>query len=202
MEQRGLGPKDDPDEADTLRRDEPLLTELYSASITGRVTTGPRAGRRIVRIRDEMDYADAATKSVYCCASIEGFSVHGGVCSPARDRLRLERLLRYCLRPPLSTARLFRLADGRLLYKLKRRWSDGTTHVMYEPMELMERLAALVPPPRFNITRFYGVLAPAATLRPYIVPEDKATIVPTQSGCPARIDASKNDEREIKAKRG
>jgi len=202
MEQRGLGPKDDPDEADTLRRDEPLLAKLYSASITGRVATGPRAGRRIVRIRDEMDYADAATKSGHCCASIEGFSVHGGVCSPARDRLRLERLLRYCLRPPLSTARLFRLADGRLLYKLKRRWSDGTTRVMYEPMELMERLAALVPPPRFNITRFYGVLAPAATLRPYIVPEDKATIAPTQSGCPARMDASKNDEHEIKAKRG
>ena len=60
-------------------------------------------------------------------------------------------------RPPLSTERLSLLPDGRLRYRLKRRWSDGTTHVIYEPMELMERLAALVPPPRFNITRFYGV---------------------------------------------
>jgi hypothetical protein len=53
-------------------------------------------------------------------------------------------------RPPLSNERLSLLPDGRLLYKLKRRWSDGTTNVIYKPMELMERLAALVPPPRFN----------------------------------------------------
>jgi hypothetical protein len=69
-------------------------------------------------------------------------------------------LLRYAARPPLSNERLSLLPDGRLRYKLKRRWSDGTAQVIYEPMELMERLAALVPPPRFNITRYFGVLAP------------------------------------------
>ena len=90
--------------------------------------------------------------------------------------------------------------DGRLLYRLKRRWSDGTTHVIYEPMELMERLAALVPPPRFNVTR-YGVLAPASTFRPLIVPEDKTAIAPTHPGCPARIDASKTDAVRPKSKR-
>jgi hypothetical protein len=37
----------------------------------------------------------------------------------------------------------------------------------------MERLAALVPPPRFNITRFFGVLAPASSFRPLIVLQDK-----------------------------
>jgi hypothetical protein len=92
------------------------------------------------------------------------------------------------------------LPDGRLLYRLKRRWSDGTTHVIYEPMELMERLAALVPPPRFNITRFYGVLAPTATFRPLIVPNDKTTIAPTHQGCPAKAatpitDAAKTDTK-------
>jgi hypothetical protein len=76
--------------------------------------------------------------------------------------MRLERLARYAGRPPLATERLSLLPDGRLLYRLKRRWRDGTTHVIYEPLELMERLAALVPPPRFNVTRYYGVLAPAA----------------------------------------
>ena len=30
------------------------------------------------------------------------------------------------------------------------RWRDGTTHVIYEPLELLERLAALVPPPRMD----------------------------------------------------
>jgi hypothetical protein len=133
MEQRGLGPRADPEEADTLRRDEPLLAEIYSASISGRVATGPRAGRRIVRVGDEVDSEDAAIISGRCCASVEGFSVHAGVCVPAHDRVRLQRLLRYAARPPLSTERLSLLPDGRLLYRLKRRWSDGTTHVIYEP---------------------------------------------------------------------
>jgi hypothetical protein len=89
---------------------------------------------------------------------VEGFSVHAGVAAPARDRLRLERLLRYAARGPISNQRLSLLPDGRIRYKLKRRWKDGTKAVIYEPMELMERLAALVPPPRFNIVRYYGIV--------------------------------------------
>ena len=52
------------------------------------------------------------------------------------------------------------LPGDRLLYRLKRRWHDGTTHVIYEPLELMERLAALVPPPRFNVTGTTECLLP------------------------------------------
>jgi hypothetical protein len=63
--------------------------------------------------------------------------------------------------------------------------------LIYEPLELMERLAALVPPPRFNITRFYGVLAPASSFRPYIVPEDKSDIAPAHPGCPAKAGIPK-----------
>jgi hypothetical protein len=201
MENRGIGPQADPEESDTLRRDEPLLAELYSASIAGRVATGPRAGRPIMRIGDEPDAEDVKRKSGRSCAVVEGFSLHAGVGVSARNRARLEHLLRYCLRPPLSTERLSLMADGRLRYKLKRRWSNGTTHVIYEPMELMERFAALVPPPRFNLTRFYGLLAPAATLRPHIVPEDKTDIAPAHSGCPARIETSKTEETETPKKR-
>jgi hypothetical protein len=133
---------------------------------------------------------------------VEGFSVHAGVCLPARGRLQLERLLRYAARPPLSNERLSRLPDGRLLYKLKRRWRDGTKAVIYEPMELMERLAALVPPPRFNITRFYGVLGPASTIRPLIVPQDKTSIAPMHSACPVKIETSQTTEAKTNGKRG
>jgi hypothetical protein len=202
MEQRGICSRADSEESDTLRRDLPLLAELYSASIVGRVATGPRAGKRIARVGDGPDSEDAEMKSGRCCAMVEDFSVHAGVCVPSRDRIRLERLLRYGLRPPLSTERVSLLSDGRLLYRLKRRWSDGTTHLIYEPMELMERLAALVPPPRFNITRFYGVLGPAATLRPSIVPEDKTNLAPGHSGCPAIIDTSKTNASETKSELG
>lgn len=68
------------------------------------------------------------------------------MCIPPHDRMRLERLLRYAGRPAIATERLSLLPDGRLLYRLKRRWRDGTTHVIYEPLELVERLAALLPP--------------------------------------------------------
>ena len=202
VERRGLGQQTDPDEADALRRDEPLLAELYSASISGRVGTGPRAGRRIARVGDEVDSEDGALPSGRCCASVEGFSVHAGVCVPARDRMRLERLARYAGRPPLATERLLLLPDGRLLYRLKRRWRDGTTHVIYEPLELMERLAALVPPPRFNVTRYYGVLAPAAAFRSLIIPQAEASSPPPHAGCQSGVGAPEPDPGKMKKKRG
>jgi hypothetical protein len=39
-------------------------------------------------------------------------------------------------------------SDGRLAYRLKTPWRDGTTHVVMERHELLERLAPLIPPPR------------------------------------------------------
>jgi hypothetical protein len=104
------------------------------------------------------------------CAEAGGVNVHANVCVPARDRRRLERLCRYAGRPPVATARLSRLADGRLVYRLKRRQRDGTTHMVYEPLEFLSRLAALIPPPRAHQLRYHGCLAPAASLRARIVP--------------------------------
>jgi hypothetical protein len=111
------------------------------------VALGPRSGRRIVKVGDVVELEDLAVPSGPRCATISGFSLHANVCIPAHDRMRLERLLRYAGRPPVATERLSRLPDGRLLYRLKRRWRDGTSHVIFEPMELIAKLAALVPPP-------------------------------------------------------
>ncbi len=201
IEKRGLGPEADPDEADGLRRDEPLLAELYGAAISGRVATGPRAGMRITRVGDEVDPEHGALPSGPCCASVAGFSVHAGVCVPARDRLRLERLCRYAGRPPLSTELLSLLPDGRLLYRLKRRWRDGTTHVIYEPLKLMERLAALVHPPRFNITRYYGMFAPAASLRPRVISESEVSSPPPHPGCQTAVEAPATNQAKTKKKK-
>jgi len=35
----------------------------------------------------------------------------------------------------------------------RRRAGDGTTHLVLEPLDLMVRLAPLVPPPRVHLTR-------------------------------------------------
>ncbi|MCP4405227.1 MAG: hypothetical protein GY801_48990 [bacterium] len=60
----------------------------------------------------------------------------------------------------LAQGRLEAMADGRLAYRLKTRWRDGTTHVVMERHELLERLAPLIPPPRAHQVRYHGVLAP------------------------------------------
>ena len=156
----------------------------------------------ITRVGDEVGPEDGALPSGPCCASVPGFSVHAGVCVPARDRVRLERLARYAGRPPLATERLSLLPDGRLLYRLKRRWRDGTTHVIYEPLELMERIAALAHPPRFNITRYYGMFAPAARIRPRVIPEREASSPPRHPGCQSGLEAPASDSGKTKTKGG
>ncbi len=49
-------------------------------------------------------------------------------------------------------------------------WSDGTTHLVLSPLELIEKLAALVPPSRLNLVRSHGILAPNAGFRRLVVP--------------------------------
>jgi Putative transposase len=62
--------------------------------------------------------------------------------------LGLEQLARYVLRLPIAQDRLIRTADGRVLLTLKAEWSDGTMALLFERVELLERLAGLTPPPR------------------------------------------------------
>jgi hypothetical protein len=74
--------------------------------------------------------------------------------------------------------------------------------VIYEPLELMERLAVLVPPPKFNVTGYFEVLAPAATFRPRVIPKNKAPILPTRPGCQAIVQTPKTDSGKTNEKRG
>jgi hypothetical protein len=94
LERRGLGRNADPDAADPLPRDQPLLAALYAASVSGRIATGPRTGRRVLRVGDLIDVEDLPVLSGPRCASASGLSLHANVAVPARDRKRLERLSR------------------------------------------------------------------------------------------------------------
>jgi len=103
------------------------------------------------------------------CAEEGGFSLHGDVGVDAHDRKRLERLCRYILRPAVASERLREREDGRIEYELRRPWRDGTTGVVFEPLELIEKLVALVPAPRGHLVRYHGVLAGRARWRPLVV---------------------------------
>jgi hypothetical protein len=157
-------------EEDRLSQDDPWLAGVYAAAVRGRVATGARAGRRVETAGVELNSREEAVTSGPRCANVAGFSVHANVAIREHRREQLERLCRYMCRPPLAIDRLQRLADGRLAYRMKTPWHDGTTHVVYEPLELLEKLAALVPAPRAHLVRFHGVLAAAAKWRPLVVP--------------------------------
>lgn len=137
-------------------------------------------GQRVRRFGDRIDADDLEILEGERCASAGGVSLHANVAVPARDRRRLERLCRYVARPPVATERLSRRADGTLLYRLKHRWRDGTTHVVFTPQELLEKLAALVPPPRFYMARYHGILGPCASERDRVVPGASCVQEPTR----------------------
>ena len=94
-----------------------------------------------------------------------GFSLHAGVAAGAKERRKLERLCRYISRPALARTRLSLTPSGKVRYHFKTPWRDGTTHVVFEPLDFIARLAALVPKPRVNLTRFHGVFAPNSRYR-------------------------------------
>jgi hypothetical protein len=94
----------------------------------------------------------------------------------------LERLIRFMARGAVSLERLTQDAIGDLVYTFTYSWSDGTTGIRLSPMELLEKLAALVPLPRIHLVRYGGCLAPHSSLRGAIIPtlrqqglEDKET---------------------------
>jgi len=83
--------------------------------------------------------------------------------------------------------------NGQVRYELKTPWRNGTTHVIFEPLDIMyrmygmpwaqgcagtaiSRLVALVPKPRVNLTRFRGVFAPNSKYRVQVTPAKRGKV--------------------------
>jgi ribosomal protein S27E len=177
LERRGIGQDADPDEADPLSRDDPGTAALLAHSVLRRVAVGPNTGQPLCRTGDRIDPEDAGFGGARC-AMVSGFSLHANVSIPAGDRSRLERLCRYAGRPAVATGRLSELPDGRLLYRLKRPWRDGTRAIVFEPQDFIAKLAALTPAPRAHLVRYHGILGPAARHRSRIVPGTAVSDIP------------------------
>jgi len=94
-----------------------------------------------------------------------GFSVDAQVRIEAHERDGLERLLRYCARPAFALERLRELDPEHLVYESVKPGPGGSVSLMLTPMQLLDRLAALIPPPRRHRHRYVGVLAPNSPLR-------------------------------------
>jgi len=184
LERRGLGDRDDSaGEADAWADEAPALAGLAAASVQGTVALGHGRGARIRRLGDPPHQVEAPTLG-RCHARSNGFDLHAGLVVPAGQRERLERVCRYALRPPVAGDRLRVTDAGQVRLALRHRWTDGTTHVSFAPVELLGRLAVLVPRPRINLILYHGVLGPRAAWRSAVVRRE------SPSGGEARIEDS------------
>jgi hypothetical protein len=57
----------------------------------------------------------------------------------------------------LAEKRLSLTSTGQIRYGLKTPYRDGTTHIIFHPLDFITKLAALIPKPRVNLSRFHGV---------------------------------------------
>lgn len=188
---RRHGGVDEDDEGEASADRDEVQAQLQLSPQAGRVALGEEAGARVrrVQVRGGREVPMGPR-----CAGHEGYTLHANVSFGAGDRKGLERLCRYVLRPPLATGRLERLPEGRVRVGMKRTWSDGTTAIDLSPLELCERLAALVPPPRANQVVYAGVLAGNASWRAKVVPK-----VPTST---AAEEAARAARRLVKRAAG
>ena len=149
--------------------DDDPMQDVHGHSISYRIAIGPQQGRKVFTLQtipaqpEEKRDSDRVAKQA-------GFSLHAGVCAEAHQRNKLERLCRYITRPAVSEQRISFTPSGNIRYELKTPYRDGTTHVIFEPLDFIARLAALVPPPRVNLTRYHGVFAPNSNYRALVTP--------------------------------
>jgi len=156
---------------DPLVDDAPELARTMTASVQQRIAFGERAGQQVRRIGAGFgSEGEAPTLTGPRCASVQGFSLHANTQVPAHRRDQLERLIRYTARGAVSLERLREETNGDLVYTFTHPWSDGTTGIRLSPVELLEKLAALVPLPRVHLVRYGGCLAPHSHLRGAIIP--------------------------------
>jgi hypothetical protein len=175
----GLEPGDEATgPADRLADESPVLAGIVGASVQGRVALGQRAGTRVRRLGDARD-TEAVTSRGPRQAHLEGFDLHANVWVSGSDRAGLEHLCRYILRPPFAQERLRLRSDGRIALELKTAWHDGTRELVFEPLELLERLAAMTPRPETNLLICHGLLAARARWRARVVAYGRVAPEPT-----------------------
>jgi len=109
------------------------------------------------------------TDDMWCWGHGGGFSIDASVRIDANDREGLERLIRYCARPPFSGQRLRLEDNGNILYIPQKRGPNGRGLMSMTAPELLEKLSHLIPPPHRHRHHYHGVLAPGARLRSRVV---------------------------------
>ena len=126
-----------------------------------------------------------------------GFSIDASVQIHENDCAGLERLLRYCARPPFSMNRLHRVfgSDDKLIYQLPKPLPTGQTKLILTPLEFIDKLVKLVSAPNVHRHRYFGVLAPNSPMRKQVVSMAGKAINETFTDEPETVQKTE-DEKE------
>jgi hypothetical protein len=178
LERRGLVERDLENAWLATETEAGPLDDLLGHSITYRIAVGPRAGQKLSTLQTVPPRLLGLEAEPNGAARAGGLSLHAGVDIASHQREKLERLCRYVSRPPVASERLALTASGQVRYTLKTPYRDGTTHIVLEPLDLMARLAALVPKPRMHLTRYHGVFAPHSQHRAAVTPAQRGRGAP------------------------
>jgi len=189
---------EDEQAADQLRLDSAVLAQIQGASVLGRVATGPRAGHRVLRFGQD-PAAPVVTSGGPRHAHFQGFDLHANVAVAAGEREQLEHLCRYVLRPPVAQGALQLTPDGKVLLRLRRAWRDGTRAIRFEPSELLEKLAAMIPRPRANLLIYHGAFAPRGCCRGAPAGETGEHAAPEPAGEPTPAGGGGSGDQPVDA---
>ena len=110
------------------------MEPLFDSLITYRIAVGPNQGRKVFNLQTLLDATSPLFDGI---GEAGGFSLHAGVSARAHQRAKLERLCRYISRPAISEKRLSLTRNGNVRYELKTPYRDGTTHVIFGPLDVM-----------------------------------------------------------------
>jgi hypothetical protein len=158
-------------QVDPLFAEEEAYSAASQASMSGRIAFGQNKGLKMTKVHSGFGfYEESPVPKGPLCIQQNGFSIHCKTSIRALEREKLEKLLRYMARGPISNERLTLLPGRRVRVEFKRPWSDGTTGISMTYAEFLEKLMALIPPPRRSLTRWGGIFAPASNLRREIAP--------------------------------
>ena len=140
------------------------LTEQDLTDITAKVQ------KRILRYLVRHDYLSSSdADGMLQWEHDGGFSINNTVRIEDWDREGLERLIRYCARPPFSVKRLSMPDENTIIYYPQKSFQNSVQAIMMSPEEFIHKLVQLIPKPRSHRQRYWGVLAPHSALRKLVI---------------------------------
>lgn len=97
-----------------------------------------------------------------------GFSLDAKVRIESWDKDGLERLIRYCARPPFASENL--RWNGRMLsYRFPKPSRTGQLSMQLEPLDFLERISRFIPYPRRHRRHYHGIFASSSPMRKQLV---------------------------------